>query len=81
MAHDLRQNFVSVKYLENNWTEFHQILLCIHIVKIYVGIVAHPFSHICTRVMACDLGQNFVSAHYLENKLIEFHQILYRHSY
>ena len=26
MALDLRQNFFSVKYLENKWTEFHQIL-------------------------------------------------------
>ena len=25
-ALDLRQNFVSVQYLENKWTEFHQIL-------------------------------------------------------
>ena len=26
MALELRQNFVSVQYLENKWTEFHQIL-------------------------------------------------------
>ena len=26
VAPDLRQNFVSVQYLENKWTEFHQIL-------------------------------------------------------
>ena len=25
-ARDLRQNFISVQYLENKWTEFHQIL-------------------------------------------------------
>ena len=26
MAVDLSQNFVSVQYLENKWTEFHQTL-------------------------------------------------------
>ena len=26
MALDLRQNFVSVQYFENKWTELHQIL-------------------------------------------------------
>ena len=26
MVSDLRQNFVSVQYLENKWPEFHQIL-------------------------------------------------------
>ena len=57
-----------------NFTKFY---ICIHIDKIYIGIVTQHFSHICTRVMALDLRQNFVSDHYLENKLIEFHQILY----
>ena len=69
MALDLRQNFVSAQYLKINLTEFHQILfICIHIHKIYVGIVTHHFSHICNRVMALDLHQNFESAQYLENK-------------
>ena len=48
---------------------------------IYLGIVTHHFSNICTRVMALDLRQNFVSAQYLENYLIYFHQILYMHLY
>ena len=54
-----------------------------HCLKSHVtaGIVTHPFSHICTRVMALDLRQNFVCAQYLENKLTDFHQILYIHSY
>ena len=43
-------------------------LYMIHIDKIYVEIVTHHFSHICTRVMSLDLLQNFVSAQYLEIK-------------
>ena len=70
--------FNTLRTIGQNFTKFY---ICIHIDKIYVGIVTRHFSHICTRVMALDLGQNFVSSHYLENKLIEFHQILYRHSY
>ena len=60
---------------------FTNFYICIHIDKIYVGIVTHHFSHIRTRVMALDLCQNFVSLQYLENKWTEFHQILYMHSY
>ena len=61
--------FVSVQYLENKWTDFTKSYICIHIDKIFVGIVTHNFSHISTRVMALDLRQNYISAHYLENKL------------
>ena len=64
-----------------NWQNFTKFYICIHIDKIFVGIVTHHFSHICTRVMALELHQNFVSCQYLENKWIEFHQILYMHSY
>ena len=32
---------------------------------LFSHIVTHPFSHICTRVMAFDLCQNFVSTQYL----------------
>ena len=31
MALDLRQNLVSAQYLENELTDFHQILECIHL--------------------------------------------------
>ena len=34
MALDLRQNFVSTKYLENKLTEFTKFYICIHIDKI-----------------------------------------------
>ena len=81
MALDLHQNFFSTQSLENNGQNFTKFYICIHIDKIYVGIVTHRFSHIITRVMALDLRQNFVSGHHLEIKLIEFHQILYMHSY
>ena len=37
---------------EQNFTKFY---ICIHIDKIYVGIVTTHFSHICTKVMALDL--------------------------
>ena len=76
MALGLRQNFVSIQYLENNWIEFH-----LHIYKIYIGMLHIIFSHICTRVMALNLGQNFLSVQYLQNKWTEFHQILYMQSY
>ena len=71
MALDLSQKFVSAQYLENKWTEFHQI---VNIDNIYLGISTLHFLQIFTRVMALDLRQNFVSAQYLENKLTEFHQ-------
>ena len=73
MALDLRKKFVSVRYLENKWTEYYQILY-IYIDKIYVRIVTHYFSHTCTRVMALDLLRKFIDAQYLENKLTEFDQ-------
>ena len=53
----------------------------IHIDKIYVGIITHNFSRICTRVMALDLLQNFFFAQYLENKLTDFDQTLYNYLY
>ena len=65
--------------LRTNGQNFTKFYICIHIDKIYVGIVTH-FSLICTRVMALDLSQNFVSIQYLEKKWTEFHQILYMHS-
>ena len=66
MALDLSQKFVSAQYLENKWTEFHQIFICIHIDNIYLGISSRHFLQIFTRVMALDLRRNFVSAQYLE---------------
>ena len=63
--------------LRTNGHNFTKLYICIHIDKIYVGIVAHHFSHLCTRVMALDLHHIFVSTQYLENKWTEFHQILY----
>ena len=68
-----------------SWEQMDKIspnfYICNHIDKIYVGIVTHHFSHICTRVMTLDLRQNLVSVQYLENKWTEFHQILHMHSY
>ena len=61
-----------------NLTKFHR---CIHIDKIYDGIVTHHFSHICTRVMVLDLLQNLVSAQYLKNKWTDFDQTLYKYLY
>ena len=81
MALDLRRNFVSAQYLENQLVEFAKLYICIHIDKVSLGIVTQYFSEICTRVMALDLRQNFVSAQYLENILTDFHQILSMHSY
>ena len=59
--------FVSLNILRTNRHFFTQFYRCIHIEKIYLGIVTHHFSHICNRVMALDLRQNFVSVQYLEN--------------
>ena len=67
--------------LRTNGQNFTKFYICIHIAKIYIGIVTHHLLHICTRAMALDLRKNIFSAHYLENKLIKFHQILYMHSY
>ena len=48
MTVDLSQNFVSVQYLENKWTEFHQTFdITINTDKILVGIVSCHFSQIC----------------------------------
>ena len=68
MALDLGQRFVSVQYLGNKWTEFHQILYmhsyCQHIRwDCYTS-----FLHICTRVMALDLLQNFVPLNIVRTK-------------
>ena len=78
MALDLSQNLVSVRTDGQNFTKFY---IYIHINKIYIGIVTHHLSHICTRVMALDLRQNFLSVQYLEKKWTEFHQILSMQSY
>ena len=66
---------------KNKQTKPNFIYICMHIDKIYVGIVTYHFLHICTTVTALDLRQNFVSVQYYENKWTEFHQILYMHSY
>ena len=60
--------------LRTNGQTFTKFYICIHIDKIYVGIVTHHFSHICTGVMALDLLQNFVSVQYRENKWTDFDQ-------
>ena len=49
---------------------FAKFYICIHIDKIYVGIVTRHFSHICTRVMAFDVPQNFVSPQYQQIVII-----------
>ena len=54
--------------LRTNGQNFTKFDKCIHIDKIYYGIVADHFSHICTSVMALDLRQNLVSIQFLENK-------------
>ena len=59
--------------VRTNGQNFTKFYICKHIDKIYVGIVAHHFLHICTRVMTLDLrhssfpfnilrtnGQNFI---------------------
>ena len=77
MAHDWCQNFVQNfvygQYLEIKMIEFHQILY-FQIDKIYVMIVTHHFSHICTRVMVPWFKPKFLSAQYFENKLTEFYK-------
>ena len=81
MAVDLRQILFPFNILSTNGQNFTEFYICIHIDKIYVEIITHYFSHICTRVMALDLRQIFVSFQYRENKLTDFHQILYMHLY
>ena len=58
--------------MRTNAQNFTKFYICITIDKIYIGIVTHHFTHICTRVMALDLLQNFVSAQYLGNKWTYF---------
>ena len=67
--------------LRTNGQNFTKFYTCVHIDKIYVGIVTHHFLHICTSVTALDLRKNFVLVQYLENKWTEFYQNLYMHSY
>ena len=72
-------NSISIQYLENKWTELHQILyICNNIDKIYVGIVTQHILIVCMRV-ALDLLQNFVTAQYLEYKWTYFDQTLYKY--
>ena len=61
-----------------NFTIFYKY---IHIDKIYVEIVTHHCSQICTRVMVLDLLQNFVSAQYLNSKGTNFDQTLFTDLY
>ena len=49
----------ALNILRTNGQNFTKIYLCIHIYKIYVGIVTHHFSHMCTRVTALVLWQKF----------------------
>ena len=78
--------FVYSKYsfplniLRTNGQNFTKFYIIIHIDKIYVGIVTHDLSHICTRFMALNLLQRFVSAQYLENKWTNFDQTLYNYT-
>ena len=44
--------------LRTNRQNFTKSYICIHIDKIYIGIVAHHFSHKCTSVMALDLTKS-----------------------
>ena len=78
MALNLRKNFCFAEYLENKLQIFTRLYICIHIDKIWTGLLhVISFIHICTRVVALDLRKNFVSAKYLENKLTGFYQIIY----
>ena len=75
MALDLRQNFVSAQYLENQLVEFHQILYMHSSGQdlawdCYMSFFAHLY-----RVMALYLCQNLVYPQYPKNKLTEIHQI------
>ena len=49
-------------FLNTNWQNFTKFDVCIHIEKIYVGIVTHHFLPICTRIKALNWRHNFVSA-------------------
>ena len=52
MALDLRQNFVSVQYLQTNEQNFTKFYICKYIDKIYVGIVIlHFFRELSGRVL------------------------------
>ena len=59
------------RFCSISWEQIGRIstkfYICIHLGRIYLGIVTHHFSHICTRVMALDLRGNFFSAQYLQN--------------
>ena len=52
MALDLRHNLVLVHYLRTIGQSFTKFYIISHIDKIYVGVLAHIFSHICTSVVA-----------------------------
>ena len=58
-ALDSCQKLFFAQYLENGWTEFDQILFCIHITidKVWVGIVF--FFQFCNRATALDLYRNW----------------------
>ena len=73
MAFDLRQNFVSAQYFENNLTDFHQIL--------FVHSYWQDLAWDCYTSFFAHLYENFISAQYLENNSTDFHQILFVHSY
>ena len=68
--------------LRTNGQNFTKFYICIHIDKIYVGIVTHQFSHICTRVMALDLLQKFrFRSISWEQMDTDFDQTLYNYLY
>ena len=52
MASDYLKVWFWFNILRTNGQNFTKFYICIHIDKIYVGIVTHHFLHICTRVMA-----------------------------
>ena len=67
--------------LRTNGQNFTKFYICIQFDKIYIGIVTHYFSNICTRVMALDLLENFISTQNLENNLTDSDQTLYNYLY
>ena len=86
MVLDLRLNFVSAQYLENQLTEFYQILYLRSSWQdlawdCYTSFFAYLYQSygpvFVSELWPCIYTKNFVSAQYLGNQLIEFHQILY----
>ena len=69
--------------LRTNGQNFTKFYICIHIDKIYVGIVTHNFSQICSRVMALDLLQKLFLLNFLRTNgqiLIKLYSTIYTRS-